>query len=606
MCKMPSTKFVLDRPPREDESLNGLILRIAGANHVQKLVWLEALLEISVPRAAREDGRLERLSELTGLPLDDLEHRQYKSDSEGYLRYFECGSVHPYRIRSTEFRYCPGCVGADPYHRAIWDLDLIVACPRHRIYLIDSDPESDKLIGWRRTDLLAAAIGDLPVQDNFDEQRDVLPAHEVRGQEAIAQFVSGNRDGRLAAIGDIVRSWCLNDFLDLLVFLGGEFGQNVKLSGTKRTRVGSEKVLELTNVGYDFLVDWPKRLYGELERIRAESTASGTGLGRIFESLFKRMRKMGDGGAKKVLQDAFRDYLLERPIPFNPKNAQFVRGDDRVGWKYVTLQQVGRILGVTPYAARQIALEQKWIEPGKTSRNTPNIIPRSFVEAYNAPEKTNYNKEEAMNALGISKTALPAFEKHGLLNRKSDNEDGRASYVFSKFEVHRLLDELRARVQTGESDQEPIRLIGLSDLHQAMVPATVTLGGLCSLVLAGKLVPRGWDEAQPGVRGMMFQEHQLDEMRGHALLLRKPWLPGRAAMSRIGYLGDELALLVSCKIVRLVRWNGSLFTSTFSVEELINAKINYAFDREVSERSGHKFEFVASNELGTQLYRRVG
>lgn len=48
--------LVLDRAPFDDESLTGLLIRIAGVNLLQSVGSLERLADIAVPRLALEDG----------------------------------------------------------------------------------------------------------------------------------------------------------------------------------------------------------------------------------------------------------------------------------------------------------------------------------------------------------------------------------------------------------------------------------------------------------------------------------------------------------------------------------------------------------------------
>jgi hypothetical protein len=59
-------QLVLDRAPFSDESLTGLLIRIAGANLLQSIGSLERLADIAVPRIALEDGGLERAMTETG------------------------------------------------------------------------------------------------------------------------------------------------------------------------------------------------------------------------------------------------------------------------------------------------------------------------------------------------------------------------------------------------------------------------------------------------------------------------------------------------------------------------------------------------------------
>lgn len=69
-------------------------------------------------------------------------------------------------------KVCPPCLAEAAYHRAIWDLAFVSACPRHEVALLAACPDCDRILTWigadltkcgcHRGDLIKAATAPLP------------------------------------------------------------------------------------------------------------------------------------------------------------------------------------------------------------------------------------------------------------------------------------------------------------------------------------------------------------------------------------------------------------------------------------------------------------
>lgn len=53
-------------------------------------------------------------------------------------------------IQSTNYRFCPECLSKANYHRKIWDLVFVTACPFHKKLLADTCPHCGNRIHWNR------------------------------------------------------------------------------------------------------------------------------------------------------------------------------------------------------------------------------------------------------------------------------------------------------------------------------------------------------------------------------------------------------------------------------------------------------------------------
>ena len=543
--------LVLDRGPFNDESLTGLLIRIAGANLLQSVGSLERLADIAVPRIALEDGGLEQLARLSGLSDDVLRWRQYRRSGSGILRLFFGHEIHPFRLQTTAFRYCPVCMGQMGYHKAIWELDLIQSCPTHRQPLITSDPETGRTLSWRRKDLLEASVGDLPTADGYQE----APSDEdeaLRGQELIYEFLGFGDYGRMKNIAGLGAELTFDQLAQLILFLGGEFNNAGVATGTKRGPRDPQAMLQITAIGYDVLCDWPNAFYLRLDQLRREYDGARLGLSRVFDSIFRRMSKMDDGSAKTILQRAITEFLLDKPIPFNPKNVHFVRGHEGVERRYVTLKQATEMLGVTQYRGRQIALSEGWIDPDKTDRHTPNMIPKRLVQEYEVAPRQYYTKKELFHVLGITRSAYPSLVKSGLITPVTDAVDGRTAYVFRKAEVDSLLDRVIATAPMVSSDQSKGEDLDLLRVLARLGPPSVSVGRLLTLVLAGIVEIDRYDPQKGGIYGLHVDERRIPEVRRKVSKIGSFSVLGEMVLKRICLDREWLEAGVQQRRIRVV------------------------------------------------------
>ena len=524
--------LVLDRAPFDDESLTGLLIRIAGVNLLQSVGSLERLADIAVPRLALEDGGLDELARLSGLRVDVLRSRQYRRSGSGILRLFFGHEIHPFRLQTTAFRYCPVCMGHMGYHKAIWELDLIQACPAHREPLITTDPETGRTLTWRRKDLLEASVGDLPTADGYQD----FPSdkdEELRGQELIYDFLGVGNYGRGKILDALDEDLTLDELFKLILFLGGEFNEVGVVTGTKRARCDGPTMLSVTAVGYDLLCDWPNTFQKRLESIKRNYSGTRLGLSQVFDSMFRRMTKMEDGKAKRTLQKAITEFLSEQPIPFNPKSVHFVRGNENVERRYVTLQEATKILGVTQYRARRIAISEGWIDPQKTDRHTQNMIPKDLVLDYEMPPERYYTKTEMFKALGITRSAFPSIRKSGLVTPVFDASDGRVTYVFAKEEVDSLLKRLVASAAVVSEQVGADNDFNLQGLLPRFGQPSVSIGRILTLILAGVVQVDRYNPKQPGIYGLRFLEQNVPEIRSRVRKYGSYAVSGKTVRRRI-------------------------------------------------------------------------
>lgn len=612
---MPETEtLVVQSQPYPGESLTGYIARVSQENSFSRIVLFERTARVRLPNIALDEGGLERLAELTGAEMTDLEARQYSLvGGAGTLRRFLGGQVNQSHLKTTAMRYCPVCLGGSVeqpgYHRAMWELRLIDACPLHGLRLVSLDPRSGKEISWVRPDLFATQLGELPLADVLGHKR-CLGEDELLGQRAIYEKCGQEHGGPsvLARLPEAVRQMSLDEFLKVIVVLGAARLGAPDFSGARRIYAHNLDMLALTAGGVYLLEGWPARFgeYLEAELESAGVAVGSAGLSRLFENMFKRMKKLEDGSAKAFLQQGANDCLAELRVPINRKNTNFVRGDDRNGRNFLTLVDAAKLLGITNYRARQIAEEQGWIEPGKKTTHVTNLIPRHLVESYEIAEPVICSHSEAMELLGVLKSALRAFTAHGLLVERPNKYDRRSTKCFLRSEVEGFLERLRGSVASCSVDPGDREELNLLQLSNRIAPPRHTLGLLAARVLDGTLVPIRWDDTINGVYAMRFDAGKVSEYR-EAVGSRMPaTIKASRAVRRYGYSLQELSWFVEERLIKVADWK-----STFAESHLLNAELQEFSRKHVLERQagalelGVDCEVVAESEELGQLFRLI-
>jgi hypothetical protein len=146
---------VLGIRAKADESLIGFAYRLAVRRNMQtgKSIYLEAGIRNLTNRPM--EFELQRLADVALLPAAELAIISF-GPPDSALRWLYRGRSLPAAMFKGHMAFrkvCPECLIESPYHRSIWDLACISACPEHRCTLVSNCPNCGELIRWRGVDL---------------------------------------------------------------------------------------------------------------------------------------------------------------------------------------------------------------------------------------------------------------------------------------------------------------------------------------------------------------------------------------------------------------------------------------------------------------------
>lgn len=256
--------------PIPSESLAGFLIRLAERNRVPKPQLLARSIGSpfsTVEATALGRFNLKPMAHATGVDLATLASMTYWPIGRGYEVSFLAATVDASMISLKHRRACPLCLSQGPFHRAVWDLRLATACPRHKVRLIDRCQECGRHLRWN-TPAITRCICGASIRAMKAEP---VPASELGG----LSFVHGalHLDGF-----PVPRLWPVStlsfaDALSMLLHLGW-FGSGARQRYAPvllpRRDLYPHHYLQ---TGLDACRDWPTSFYRYLEVLCERATA---------------------------------------------------------------------------------------------------------------------------------------------------------------------------------------------------------------------------------------------------------------------------------------------------------------------------------------------
>lgn len=259
---MSSERLPLRTAPFPEESLVGYMIRLAERNGVDKPQLLARSIgsPFTTPQAmAFGPFDLEPMSEAIGIEAKALLHMAYWPIDRGRKVRFLGTSVEPWMVSLKRRKVCPECLADERFHRAVWDLRLVSACPRHEVCLIDCCQECGRYFGWLNPNIVQCSCG----ADIRRIRVERVPTAELSG----ISFVHGklHLDGF-----PVPRTWPLSklsfsDALSLLLHLGW-FGSGARQRFApvllSRRGIAPHRYMQ---IGIEACTDWPVSFHRYLE-----------------------------------------------------------------------------------------------------------------------------------------------------------------------------------------------------------------------------------------------------------------------------------------------------------------------------------------------------
>ncbi len=518
VIKAESVPIVIE--PKPGESPLSFLSRVAYANRYENVTWLFQ----NQPRLRWDSGRwpndtVAALATICGLDFATFENLCYRPHPEagrlGDQRHI-LGSRAPGQVIGFAVqKYCPHCLTEHGFNAAFFDLEAVDVCPRHALRLHTKCPSCEAPTTWGRPGVTHCGACDADLRT---APAGAVPIEELQGTAVIAErfgfpIASGTK---LAPWPDGAKAFDLGESIELLAVLARLATDHRDQSPFMAFPPGT--AYQRIQIGYDQLADWPAGYFRCLDAIaeaapddhRAQASRQKLfGFARILGEFYNRL-----AGAEHepflLLKEAFGQYSAQQtkiPIVGRHDGALY-KAEDVANRKLITPAEAERILGRKYYSLKKL-MDAGTLKPavevgGKRQRV---FLDRNEVEAISAGGAPLV-KKKAAEKLGLPLTKLNQLVGNGIVvPLTSPMDKGKAHYLFAVVELEAFIARIRALVRP-DPDFKPN--IPLKTLLRGQETLRVSQAGLFEGIYAGDLPVRGWDDAQAGLAGALFNNREVE------------------------------------------------------------------------------------------------
>ena len=498
--------------PMADESLDGLLWRVASENRYDTAQWIRAHSGIRGSGCEWDAPRIARLAGFLDLPAADLAARAYLATPSGRL--FPGATVGHKHVEVWGSKTCIACLREGGYHSAVFDLLAIQACPRHASRLVSCCGTCGSACTWsRQTPHHCIACG---TDDHRSEPEAVDPA-ELVGTAALARKAGfGQMHPAIAeadiAMPDTFAAFPLGDLITLMRRLGayasGEPGQR---SWQMALFDDKERTPAIINAAWDILRDWPGRFHAFLTGIEAESTGPGArraGLRNPFGRFYGYIADRGDEPWRTV-RATFEQHIRETALVLPRKGAVVDAGVSDGSSRYVSRVELARTLGV----ARTDAL----IRTGAIATvSVPRLngggqkgmefFERSEVEHLFPQAEPPLDLRGTADRLGLSLTLTKRLISEGHLPTvDGPSVSGIMRYLVSAPDVAAFVNDLVRPLEIAAHSRSTV---DIAKIMKGQKTLDVPLSRILEAVWSGELKVMAHDDKAAGVGSLRFDRRE--------------------------------------------------------------------------------------------------
>ncbi|TNC98662.1 MAG: hypothetical protein FD119_133 [Stygiobacter sp.] len=413
--------------------------------------------------------------------------------------------LHEDFVQVRQRRYCPLCLREAPYHRALWDISVVTACPVHGVMLTNRCPAGHAL-GWVFTEAVHHCHHRSCRADLTAVEAVPVPAEQMRGVLRLVEQMSA------PPLEDGPFSLAFGDQLKLAYYLGLLAQHPLRLQRPHYFgALHPDRVSQVLTDGWAVLDRWPDGFdtFLDAQRAHAQTRQGRFGITKEFGTLLPRfIRSSADEVYGPLLADVFADHVAQRPYLTTRVTDILER---RTGIspepEFVTLNEAAAILRTSRHRTRTIAHRFNLFAIPPTGTGAPVQIYADKLKAV-ANGVGMLSKARAASFLNLARKQFMAAEAAGVLPLIPAEERLFVRREYRQADLEALLASLEARVRPEARPSG--RLINVKRLAQQ----GLQIHQLLQAVLDGSLVPVGIDENARGVERLLFPKISMARMFG--------------------------------------------------------------------------------------------
>lgn len=617
------TRLLVGGPPHDDESLMGYIVRLTEWNKYDRVSWVFSRLGLSpnsavngCPFVFNRSTDLSCLAKLADVSVSKLTPLLYPpvAPLRGHRQLIFNLPVPRYTLRLRRPKLCPSCLRESNYHRRIWDLAPVTACPVHKCLLVDVCPQCASAIRWNRNTLSVCDCG-------YDWRTAPIRKVGERSLSLTRQIyhlcgygVSGHRNGSKPSSNPLL-SLTLEDLLSAVIFLSGQYHGIISTGGTRLLPPRkNEELHELLTLGFSVFEDWPRGYYRFLDwkLDQKQGDASKTGVAGDFGNFHRALRTALTSESFDFMRTAYGEYL----------NSGWNRGSLRnktlsmiaVGHRekrLLTRNEVVQLVGLTEDWIDRLLKEDK-LKPTILSRPKVKLTLFERTEVENAKRYVEelLPVKEVASLLKIGRIKVVDLVKEGCLTpAHGPGADGFKFWMFEPSEIDSLNKRIEERIIKPSSETRVF--IGLRTAIHIASYGKVGIGSFIKAILNGEVHPCGKSDKQ-GLDRFLFSREHVDE---YLRRLRQDFIGNAISLEEaaklIGVKKEQVYTFIKQGLLTAHKsFNGRNQTWLTTCENVALFKSTYLIAAHLLKELGTSSELLVSalkrNDIQPVLGQKVG
>ena len=527
--------------PYTDESFLGYIIRLTEINRCETSLWILQRIGITSSLVAQvrsfvfsESPDVSPLCELTNSRPEEWAHllcpppKIQNTFSQAIFGL----SVSKRIILLDHPKICPECLCSSNYHRKIWDLAPVTACPIHQCLLLDECPNCTKRISWTpRTHVSICRCG-------YDWR--AAPSVHVDNVELLlvqqiyrlCKLPFGHTNVKWSKNNPLLQL-DLGDLLEAVVCIASQYAG---ISGVKGKSIATaQKNKELHRIfikGYSAFENWPSQYYEFLDWKRKQRTDSKlhNNMTVDFGGFNRNLYIALPSKSFDFMRLAFEEYLKTRwdgGLLFKKALRLTKNGYDER--KYLSQKEAARIIHTDPKAIR--ALVKVGLLKAITHNRRKNIqylFDREEVEKLGCQIEQFVTTKDITKLLGVNRSIVKDLVRKRCIKTVDIFSDCRIkSWRFDINEVSELINSIEAKLisQPISSKDE---LISFKEAVLKICKSGIDTGDFVRAILDGEISPRG-KTTKKGLNQFLFHRTDIrglsnkfrQNLKGSAILIRE-------------------------------------------------------------------------------------
>lgn len=477
-------KLIFHPLPYPGEGKSGFHLRLAEGNCVP---GISALFGNFSPTA-------EAMANFLGI---HARHEALALISKQHIGVTATASTWNHRIS----RFCPVCAEEKDYWPQAWELSLYVACPDHRLALLDRCSACGQCITWSRPSLFHCACG----QKLSNSRR--IEASDMELEFCHLLVAKLNGQGKEHAHLKLLSL----DMLHRLAVVIGAYGRKnrgirpLKVNGFATLPVASELVCHASLA----LLDWPNGFFSFLDQLypaRKRVTKIKDRFGYFYGYFFKNFRDPVYG----PIRHAFETYVERNwENPLNNRNG-FLSPNLRANHTWVPAATIAVALKTSLQKIEKL-VEQNFIKghviQGSGKRKTL-CVDKRYLPQVKGVLNDQADLKTACAMLGIDENRVKQLVRHEIIGPEiAPKSQGTSRWTFSRSYLAYMLHPTSKYPFIHESSRSDAVSLGFACRY--MLRQEYLFPCLVMALLKNEIIPIAVTHERKGLAALIFRRSTL-------------------------------------------------------------------------------------------------